>query len=127
MNQSDPRVIVVGPRDISNRYTLLGVNRKSISRTNDELTVRLRVESLAMEPLVSPFESDMMELHGRELKSIKPMTPFHHPVPGGDSLNQEVVFSIPTEMGLSDTTLQIHYYNYQAEIPLNQPPQDSEK
>jgi len=116
---SDPRQIVVGPTDISNRYTLLRMDRKPVSPTRDELTIRLHVDSLAMEPLVSPFESDMLTLSGWETEPIIPKTKFHHPVPSGNSLNQDIVFSIPTTLDLNRTTLQIHYYNYQNEIPLS--------
>jgi hypothetical protein len=116
---SDPHEIVVGPNSISNRYTLLSMDRKPISPTTDELIIRLHVESLAMDPLVSPFESDMLALNARPMEPINPKTKFHRPVPSGNSLNQDVVFSIPTTLDLNRTTLQIHYYNYQNEIPLS--------
>lgn len=119
--QSDPREIIVGPGSISNRYTLLSVDRKPVSSTTDELTVRLHVESLAIENLVSPFESDMLQISSPELGPIKPKTRFHHPIPSGLTLNQDVVFSIPTRLNLNRTTLEVHYFNYQNEIPLNLP------
>jgi len=116
---SDPREVVVGPTGISNRYTLLRMDRKPISPTKDELIIRLHVDSLATEPLVSPFESDMLALSGWEMEPINPKTKFRHPVTSGNSLNQDVVFSIPSTLDLNRTTLQIHYYNYQNEIPLS--------
>ena len=119
---SDPREITVGPSEISNRYTLLSVARKPISSTTDELIVSLHVESLATENLVSPFESDMLQISSPDLEPINPKTRFHHPIPSGNSLTQNVVFSIPTRLSLNHTTLQIHYYNDQNEIPLNLPP-----
>jgi len=117
--RSDPREIIVGPTSISNRYTLLRMDRKSISPTKDELVLRLHVDSLATDPLVSPFESDMLSLNAWEMDPINPTTKFHHPVPSGNSLNQDVVFSIPASLDLNRATLQIHYYNYQNEIPLS--------
>lgn len=116
---SDPREVVVGPTSISNRYTLIRMDRKPVSPTTDELVIRLHVDSLAMEPLVSPFESDMLALTGWEMDPINPKTKFRHPVPSGNSLNQDIVFSIPSTLDLNRTTLQIHYYNYQNEIPLS--------
>jgi hypothetical protein len=119
---SDPHVITVGATGISNRYTLLHIDRKPISPTHDALTIRLRVESLAMENLVSPFESDMLELTAPNQAPIRPMTPFRHPIPGGNSRNQDVVFKVPTVLALNHATLQIHWYNYQNELALAPPP-----
>ncbi len=95
------------------------MDRKPVSPTRDELIIRLHVDSLATEPLVSPFESDMLSLSGWEMEPINPTTKVRHPVPSGNSLNQDVVFSIPTSLDLNRATLQIHYYNYQNEIPLS--------
>lgn len=119
---SDPHVITVGATGISNRYTLLHIDRKPISPTDDALTIRLHVESLAIENLVSPFESDMLELTAPGQAPIHPMTPFRHPVPGGNSRNQDVVFKVPSTLALSHATLQIHWYNYQNELALSLPP-----
>jgi hypothetical protein len=116
--QSDPHEIIVGPSGISNRYTLLGVDRKPISSARDELIVRLRVKSLATENLVSPFESDMLEIKSRELQLTNPSIAFRHPIPSGSSLSQDIVFTIPTGLSLKHMSLRIHYYNYQNEIPL---------
>ena len=122
---SDPHVITVGAMGISNRYTLVHIDRKPISPTHDALTIRLHVESLAMENLVSPFESDMLELIAPDQAPIRPTMPFRHPVPGGNSRNQDVVFNIPSALELNHATLQIHYYNYQNELPLDLPPRAS--
>ena len=122
---SDPHVITVGAMGISNRYTLVHIDRKPISPTHDALTIRLHVESLAMENLVSPFESDMLELIAPDQAPIRPTTPFRHPVPGGNSRNQDIVFNIPSALELNHATLQIHYYNYQNELPLDLPPRAS--
>lgn len=65
-----------------------------------------------MASLVSPFESDMLALTGWEMEPINPRTQFRHPVPSGNSLNQDVVFSIPATPGpephdLADPVLQL--------------------
>ena len=121
----DPREIVVGASGISNRYTLLSVARKPVSAKRDELTVRLHVESLATEPLVSPFESDMLEIRSPGQQPITPSSSFRLPISSGNSRNQDIAFSIPSSLHLEGATLQIHYYNYQNEIPLNLPPRKS--
>lgn len=118
-HQSDPRQIVVGPNGISNRYTLLGVDREPVSSTVDQLTVRLQVESLATANLVSPFESDMLEIRSPDQDAIKTSTSFHQPIPSGGRRNQDLVFRIPSSLNLSHASLQIHYFNYQNEIPLS--------
>ena len=123
----DPHEIVVGASGISNRYTLLSVARKSVSAMRDELTVRLHVESLATEPLVSPFDSDMLEIRSPGQQPITPSSSFRLPIPSGNSRNQDIAFSIPSSLHLEGATLQIHYYNYQNEIPLNLPPRKSEE
>jgi len=119
--QTDPREITVGAREISNRYTLLSIDRKRVSSKLDELTVKLNVKSLAQESLSSPFESDMVELKSEGMEPIKPLKPFRNPLPSGTSRKQEVVFNIPSDLNLDHTSLQIHYYFFQSEIPLNLP------
>ena len=123
---SNPREVVVGPSGINSRYTLLRTDRKSVSPTLDELTVKLHVASLAMENLVSPWESDMLELRSQGQEPINPKTPFRMPIPSGDSRDQEIVFSIPSTLKLDHTRLAIHYFNYSKEIPLNLPPDRTE-
>lgn len=118
---SDPRQVAVGPTGISNRYTLLSIDRKPVSSTLDQLTVRVRVESLATANLVSPFESDMLEIRSRGEDPINPSTPFRLPVPSGNTRDQDIVFNIPSSLNLTHASLQIHYFNYQNEIPLNHP------
>ena len=119
--QSDPRKVTVGPREISNRYTLLSVDRKTVSSERDELVVKLQVESLAMEGLSSPFESDMLEIASPGVQPINPSAPFRSPVPSRSSRDQDIVFSIPPSLNLSHATLRIHYYIYRGEISLNLP------
>ena len=115
---SDPRKVTVGPSGISNRYTLLRVDRKTVSPKRDELVIKLHVESLATEGLVSPFESDMLDITSQGLQPINPSTPFRFPVPSGSTRDQEIVFSIPPSLNLNHAALRIHYYNYHEEIPL---------
>lgn len=105
----------------------LSVDRKPVSSKSDELIVRLHVESLAMENLVSPFESDMLEIRSQGLQPISPSTPFHLPIPSGNNRNHELVLSVPPNLSLKHATLQIHYYNYQGEIPLNPPSREGKK
>jgi hypothetical protein len=118
---SDPREVVVGPSGISNRYNLVSADRKPVSSTVDELTVRLHVMSLATENLVSPFESDMLDITSPGLQPIYPGTSFHTPIPAGNSQNKDVAFYIPASLSLKKAALNIHYYNYQKQIPLDQP------
>ena len=116
--QPDPHKITVGPIGIKNRYTLLRVDRKTVSSKSDELIIKLHVESLATEGLVSPFESDMIDITSQGLQPINPSTPFRLPVPSGSTRDQDIVFSIPPSLNLNHAALRIHYYNYQGEIPL---------
>jgi hypothetical protein len=116
---SDPREFSVGPNEIANRYTLLGVERKQVSPEDDQLVVRLHIESLATAPLVSPFESDMLEISSPGLQPIKPSTSFRHPLPSGSSRNKDIAFRLPAGFLLKGATLRIHYYNYEHEVPLS--------
>jgi hypothetical protein len=120
--QSDPREITVGPSGISSRYRLLSVERKPVSSKGDKLTVKLHVESLAIENLVSPFGSDMLEITGPGPQPITPHRSFNLPIPSGHSRNQDIVFSVPPSLSLSHSVLRIHYYNHQSEIPINVSP-----
>ena len=116
---SDPRTFSLGPNEIANRYTLLGVERKQVSPEHEDLIVRLHIESLATEPLVSPFESDMLEITSPGLQPINPNKAFRLPLPGGGSRNQDIAFRVPAGFRLQDATLRIHYYNYEHEVPLS--------
>ena len=115
---SDPGEMIVGPTGLSNRYTLRSVERRKES-AHDVLIVSLHVESLATEGLVSPFESDMLEIDRPGVAPIKPGTPFRSPIPSGNSRDRDVAFNIPSTSSLDRATLRIHYYNYEKEIPLN--------
>ena len=116
---ADPRQFSVGPNEIANHYTLVSIARKQVSPDNDQLIVRLHIESLATAPLVSPFESDMVEISSPGLQPIKPSTPFRLPLASGSSRNQDIVFRLPPGFSLKVATLRIHYYNYEHEAPLS--------
>lgn len=115
---SDPNEVIVGPSGISNRYKLRNIQRQKGSE-QDVLVISLHVESLASESLVSPFESDMLEIHSSGMPPVKPSMPFRSPVPSGNSQDREVVFRVPPTLSLDRATSRIHYYNYEKEIPLN--------
>ena len=118
---SDPRQFSVGPNEIANHYTLLAVERKQVSPEDDQLIVRLHIESLATDPLVSPFESDMLEIRSPGSQPIKPSAAFRLPLPSGSSRNQDIAFRLPAGFLLKEATLRIHYYNYEHEVPLRLP------
>jgi hypothetical protein len=115
----NPREVVVGPNGINNRYVLLSVDRKPLSPTEDEVTVRIHVASLATENLVSPFASDMLEIQSPEFESIIPRSAFHLAMTGGENLDKDVAFAIPNGLNLRKAALHIHYYNDRKQIPLS--------
>jgi hypothetical protein len=125
--RSDPHEVIVGPSGISNRYTLMSVERRPGQSKGDKLIISLHVESLAAETLVSPFESDMLDIKSPGLQPITPSAAFHQPIPSGESRNQEIAFNIPPSLILNRATLCIHYYNYESEIPLSVPPDKGEQ
>ena len=119
---SDPRVVVIGPNSIRGRFTLLGIERKPGISGSDELTLRLRVASLALPDLVTPFQSVMLEVRTEEQGSIQPEHEFSHPVPAGDHWDQDVVFNLSPNWRPTHAVLRIHYYPESKEIPLDVPP-----
>ena len=122
IQSTDPREITVGDRSISNRYRLVSVERRRNPSGSDELVVTLHVKSLALENLVSPFESDMFEVRGPGLpQPVSPSVAFHLRIPSGESRDQEVAFNIPSGLSVDHATLRIHYYNYESELPLTPP------
>ena len=68
--------------------------------------------------MVSLFEPDMLQVYSRELEPTVPSIAFLHPIPSGNSLNRDVVFSISAGLSLKRVTLGIRYYDYQHEVPL---------
>lgn len=115
----DPREVVVGPNSISGQFTLLNIDRKRSTPETDQVTLRLRVVSRAIAPLVTPFESAMLDVRATGLEPINPQHPFSHPVPAGESRDEDIVFIIPSNLTLDRIALRIHYYNEEKEIPLN--------
>jgi hypothetical protein len=95
---SDPRQIVVGPNSISGQFILLGVDRKRSTSATDQLTLRLRVVSRAIADLVTPFQSVMLEVRSQGLEPIKPQHSFSHPIPAGESRDEDIVFMIPASL-----------------------------
>lgn len=85
----------------------MSVERKPGPSGSDDLTVKLHVQSLALENLVSPFESDMLELKSPGAQPINPTAAFRTPIPSGSSLDQTITFQIPAATSLEHTTLQI--------------------
>jgi hypothetical protein len=88
------------------------------SMASDELTLRLRVVSRATDPLVTPFQSAMLELRSEGADPINPAHSFSSPVPAGSSREEDIVFIIPSNLNLDHAALRVHYYNEQKEIPL---------
>jgi hypothetical protein len=115
---ADPREVVVGPNSISGQFTLLDIDRKRSTPETDQVTLRLRVVSRAIAPLVTPFESAMLDVRARGLEPISPQHPFSHPVPAGEGRDEDIVFIIPSNLTLDRVVLRIHYYNEEKEIPL---------
>jgi hypothetical protein len=119
---SDPREVVLGPNTISGRFILLASNRRQTTPTSDELTLRLRVVSLAVADLVTPFQSGMLQVRVPSEQPIQPQEAFSHPVPAGNTREEDIVFAIPSSLSLDHGTLRIQYFNETKEIPLSLPP-----
>lgn len=117
----DPHEVVIGPKTIAGRFILMATTRKRATPTSDELTVRLRVVSLAAANLVTPFQSGMVELQTQGQDPIHPQHAFSHPVAAGSSREDDIAFAIPSSLSLDHSTLRIQYFNEMKEIPLNLP------
>ena len=118
----DPHQVVIGPNTISGRFILLASDRRRISLTSDELILHLRVVSLAAPNLVTPYQSEMLEVRAPGQAPIQPQDSFSRPVAAGNSREDEITFTIPATLSLDHSTLSIHYYSDAKEIPLNLPP-----
>jgi hypothetical protein len=118
----DPHEVVIGPNTIAGRFILLATNRKRATPTSEELTLRLRVVSLAAADLVTPFQSGMVEVRTPGQDPIHPQHAFSHPVAAGTSREEDIAFTIPSGLSLDHGTLRIQYFNEMKEIPLNLPP-----
>jgi hypothetical protein len=118
----DPYEVVIGPNTIAGQFILMSTTRKQATPTSDELTLRLRVVSLAAANLVTPFQSGMVEVRTQGQDPIHPQHDFSHPVAAGDSREEDITFTIPPSLSLDHSTLRIQYFNEMKEIPLNLPP-----
>lgn len=115
---SDPLEVVIGPSAISGQFRLLKADRATATPTSDKLTLRVRVVSRAVADLVTPFQSEMLEVRSDGLEPIGPDRAFSYPVPAGDTRDEDVVFTIPRGLKVDGAILRVHYYNEVKEIPL---------
>ena len=122
----DPHQVTVGPNTISGRFILLGSERRHINPMSDELTLRLRVVSLAAGNLVTPYQSWMLKVQAPGRAPIEPKDSFSHPVAAGDTREDEITFAIPPDLSLSHSTLNINYYNETKAMPLDIPTHTSQ-
>lgn len=115
---SNPLEVVIGPSAISGQFKLLKADRATATPTSDKLTLRVRVVSRAMADLVTPFQSEMLEVRSEGLEPIGPDRAFSYPVAAGDTREEDVVFTVPSGLKVDGAVLRIHYYNEVNEIPL---------
>lgn len=118
----NPYEVVIGQNTIAGRFILMATTRKRVTPTSDELTLRLRVVSLAVADLVTPFQSGMLEMRTPGQAPIHPQHAFSHPVAAGDSREEDIAFEIPSSLSLDHSTLRIQDFNEMKEISLNLPP-----
>ena len=115
---SNPLEVVIGPSSIGGQFTLLAAKRITATPTLDKLTLRLRVVSRAVADLVTPFQSVMLEVRTLGLEPIAPEHPFSHPVPAGNTRDEDIAFMVPASLNLDRAALRVHFYNEQKDIPL---------
>jgi hypothetical protein len=121
---SNPDEVVVCPSPISGRFILLASDRRRTTPKLDELTLRVRVISLAAANLVTPFQSGMLEVRTQGQEPVQPQRAFSLPVPAGNSRDETISFLIPANLSLEHSNLRIAYFNEAKEIPLTPPPHD---
>jgi hypothetical protein len=63
----------------------------------------------------------MLEVRSQGLEPINPQHAFSHPIPAGESRDEDIVFMIPSSLSLDRMVLRIHYYPDEKEIPLHLP------
>ena len=61
----------------------------------------------------------MLDVRARGLEPINPQHPFSHPVPAGESRDEDIVFIIPSNLTLDRVVFRVHYYNEEKEILLD--------
>ena len=93
---ADPLEVVIGPSAISGQFRLLKADRVAATPTSDKLTLRVRVVSRAVADLVTPFQSEMLEVRSEGLEPIGPDRAFSYPVAAGDTREEDVVFTVPS-------------------------------
>jgi hypothetical protein len=118
---SDLHEVIIGPNTISGRFILLATNRRHTGLTSDELTLRLRVVSLAVADLVTPYQSAMLEVRAPGQAPIQPHEFFSHPVAADNSREDEITFTVPSNLDLDHSTLVIHDFIEAKAIPLDLP------
>lgn len=115
---SNPLEVVLGPPSIGGQFTLLTATRTTATPTSDKLTLHLRIASRAIPDLVTPLQYVTLEIYTPGLDPITLEHPFSHPIPAGNTQDQDIAFIIPATLSLAHTTLRIHFYNEQKDIPL---------
>ena len=84
--------------------------------------MRLRVVSLAVADLVTPYQSGMLHVQAPGQAPILPRDSFSHPVAAGNSREDDIVFTVPSTLDPNHSTLNISYFNEAKTIPLDLPP-----
>jgi hypothetical protein len=115
---SNPLEVVLGPNSIDGQFTLLAVNRITATPTSDKLTLRLRIVSRAVADLVTPIQYVTLEVYAPGLEPIALEHPFSHPLPAGNTREEDIAFTVPSGLDLHRAVLRIHFYNEQKDIPL---------
>jgi hypothetical protein len=115
---SNPLEAVLGPSSIGGQFTVLAANRIAATPTSDKLTLRLRVVSRAMGDFVTPLQYVMLEVFTPGMEPIAPEHPFSHPVPAGNTRDEDIAFMVPASLNLDRAVLRVHFYNEQKDIPL---------
>jgi hypothetical protein len=105
----------------------MSANRRPATPTSDKLTLGIRVTSHAVADLVTPFQSEMFEVRLPDLDPINPEHSFSHPVPAGNTREEDIAFAIPSKAKLDEAVLRIHYYNELKEIPLSLMPTNTRR
>lgn len=110
------REYVVGPKDVSGRYSLLSATVSQDSPESDLLAIQLQVRSTALQGYGTIVNQASFSL----LVSGSPLEPerrFTDIVPSGQSMDMEIVFRI--QPGLSRAKLRIMNSIDQVDIPLD--------
>ena len=123
---ADPLEVVLGPSSISGQFRLLTLSRTPLTPTSDKLTLGIRITSRAMADLVTPFQSEMLQVRSHALQPINPEHSFSYRVSAGNTRDEDIAFIIPADLDLDHTVLRVLFYNELKEIPLKLAPRDSQ-